>query len=326
MSMIADAVASLNIVAKFSHVWWLYALSLSSTGAGAFLCYLQQRRRGERSIGDFLGFVFPKRVIFHRSARLDLWFLLVRRLTFPFIVAPFTLSSAIFAAWVAGELTLAFGPPMPMEPSFTAAAALTLSLLLGTDFGYFVCHYLQHRIPLLWEFHKVHHAAPVLIPPTVRRLHPIDDISRGLFITLSSGLIGSIFLYLYPTGGVAEVTVAGMDAYFISELLVCHHLRHSHLSLRFGDILESIFISPAMHQLHHSTDPRHYGKNFGFLFAFWDRLLGTLIRSDSKTTYEFGLSGDEHLAYDSVWAFYSLPFIGLFRRYFARWGHLRPGI
>ena len=320
--MFANAVASLDIVAKFSHVWWLYGLSLSSAGAGAFLCYLQLRPFGERSLRDFLAFVFPKRVIFHRSARLDLWFLLLRRLTLPFIIAPFIFSSATLAAWIAGKLTLAFGPPVPMQPTFASAAGLTLSLLLLNDFGYFVSHYLQHRLPLLWEFHKVHHAAPVLIPPTAWRIHPIDEIGRGLWIALSSAVTGSIFLYLYPAG-VAEVTVVGMDAYFISELLVCHSLRHSHLPLRFGYILESVFISPAMHQLHHSIDPRYYDKNFGFLFAVWDRLLGTLILPDADTAYELGLSDGEHLAYDSVWAFYTLPVVNLFRRYGAPIGRRR---
>jgi sterol desaturase/sphingolipid hydroxylase (fatty acid hydroxylase superfamily) len=322
--MFADAVASLSIVAKFSHVWWLYGLSLSSAGAGAFLYYRQLTPRGEGSFGNFLACVFPKRVIFHRSARLDLWFLLVRRLTLPFIIAPFIFSSATLAAWIAGKLTLAFGPPILMLPSVAAAAGLTLSLLVVTDLGYFVSHYLQHRIPLLWEFHKVHHAAPVLIPPTAWRIHPIDEIGRGFWIALSSAVTGSIFLYLYPAG-VAEVTVAGIDAYFLAELLVCHSLRHSHLPLRFGRIVESVIISPAMHQLHHSTDARHCDKNFGFLFAVWDRLLGTLTLPDADTAYELGLSGGEHLAYDSVWAFYSLPFKNLFRRYFARAFRLRPG-
>lgn len=322
--MIANTVASLNIITKFSQVWWLYGLSLLSAGIGAFLCYRQITARGEGSLGDFLAFVFPKRVIFHRSARLDLWFLLVRRLTRPFIIAPFIFSSATFAAWIASKLTLAFGPLTPMQPGFAAAAGLTLSLLVVSDFGFFVAHYLQHRVPLLWEFHKVHHAAPVLIPPTAWRTHPIDEIGRGFWVALSNAVLGSIFLYLFPAG-VAEVTVAGMDAYFLSEILICNNLRHSHLPLRFGRILESVVISPAMHQLHHSTDQRHYAKNFGFLFTVWDRLLGTLILPDANTAYEFGLSEGEHLAYDSVWAFYSLPFTNLFRGYFAGGFRLRPG-
>jgi sterol desaturase/sphingolipid hydroxylase (fatty acid hydroxylase superfamily) len=312
--MFANVIASLNIIAKFSHVWWLYGLSLSSTGAGALLCYFQRRPRGERSIGDFLGFVFPKRVILHRSARLDVYFVVLRRLASPFIVAPFVFSSATLAAWIARQYTLAFGPATPMQPSLAAAVELTLALLVVTDFGYFASHYLQHRISVLWEFHKLHHAAPVLVPPTVARLHPVDDIGRGLCVGLSGAITSSIFLYLYPSG-VTEVTVAGMDAFFVAQLLNCHHLRHSHLSLQFGHILESLFISPAMHQIHHSTDPRHYGKNFGALFSIWDRLLGTLVLSDGETTYEFGLSGNEHDAYDSVWKFYSLPFTTLCRRH-----------
>ena len=36
-------------------------------------------------------------------------------------------------------------------------------------------HYCQHRFPLLWEFHKVHHSARVMHPLTNYREHPIDN-------------------------------------------------------------------------------------------------------------------------------------------------------
>ena len=302
-----------EIVARFSHVWWLYALSFISTAVGALLCYVQLRPHRLRSFRDLAGFVFPKRVLLHRSVRLDLWFLLVRRLTSPWIVAPFLLSSAAAAHWIAIQLTLLFGPPAPMTPSLAAAIGLTLLVLVASDFAIFISHFLQHRIPVLWEFHKVHHAAPVLIPATVLRIHPIDEIGRGLCISLCNAAVGSVFLYFYPAG-VEEVAVVGLDAYFVLDLLIFNQLRHSHLPLRFGGLLESVFISPALHQLHHSVDPRHHGKNYGFTFAIWDRLLGTLVRPDNDTVYELGLSDGEHLAYDSVWAFYTLPFVRLCRR------------
>ena len=320
-SMLTHAIAALDLqnnIARYSQVGWLYGLSFLWTGLGAFLCYRQLRPHNERSFGDFLAFVFPKRVIFHRSARLDICFVVVRRLMQPFAVAPFVFSAAVLGSWIAGTFAAAFGPPMPVRPSVAPAAVLTLLLLLANDFAYFLVHYLQHRIPFLWEFHKVHHSAPVLIPPTSRRLHPVDDIGRGLFSGLGTAAVSGVFLYLYPVG-VTEVTVAGMDAYILLELLVFHNLRHSHLPMRFSPILESIVISPAMHQLHHSNNSRHHDRNFGFLFAIWDRLFGTLMLPDAEPVCELGLSNGEHLAYNSLWALYSLPFVKLFRGYAARW-------
>src|SRR4029453_5732873 len=39
--------------------------------------------------------------------------------------------------------------------------------------GYWFNHWLSHKVPLLWEFHKVHHNAEVLTPLTNFRVHPV---------------------------------------------------------------------------------------------------------------------------------------------------------
>ena len=54
---------------------------------------------------------------------------------------------------------------------FTLAVMARLRL-----WAIFVAHYLQHRVPVFWEFHKVHHSAQVLTPITLYRMHPIDDM------------------------------------------------------------------------------------------------------------------------------------------------------
>ena len=242
--------------------------------------------------------------------------MLFRSLIEPFAVAPFVFTAAALGAWIAGHLTAAFGPPMPMTPSVAPGVVLALLLLIANDFAYFLAHYLEHRIPLLWEFHKVHHSAPVLIPPTALRLHPVDEIGQKLFVALSTAAVSGAFLYLYPVG-VTEVTVAGLNAYFLSRLLIFYKLRHSHLPLRFSPLLEAMVISPAMHQLHHSNNPRHYDRNFGLQFAIWDRMFGTLMLSDAEPISELGLSNGEHLAYNGLLALYCLPFVKVFRRYAA---------
>jgi sterol desaturase/sphingolipid hydroxylase (fatty acid hydroxylase superfamily) len=247
---------------------------------GAF-CYRQERPRPERSVPDFLAYVFPKRVMFHPSARLDLYFVVVRWLTRPVLIAPFLFSSAVLGHWIAGELARVFGPSGSMPPPLASRILLTVAVVVSSDLGIFCAHYLQHRVPALWEFHKVHHAAEVLIPPTVLRIHPVDDIGRSLSIGLCIAVASSFFLYLYPAG-IAEVGVAGVKAYLVLELLIFSQLRHSHLPLRFGAGLERVLVSPAMHQLHHSIEPRHHDRNFGLAFAIWDRLLGTLMLPDTE--------------------------------------------
>nr|WP_216092588.1 sterol desaturase family protein [Candidatus Marithrix sp. Canyon 246] len=45
----------------------------------------------------------------------------------------------------------------------------TLSLFIFSDLTRYLLHRLLHSIPILWEFHKVHHSAKVLNPFTFYR-------------------------------------------------------------------------------------------------------------------------------------------------------------
>jgi hypothetical protein len=65
-------------------------------------------------------------------------------------------------------------------------------------------------------------------------------------------------------------------------------LRHSHIKIRYPKIIERIFISPGQHQIHHSTEKKHFDKNFGVAFAIWDLMFGSLAFSE-KATHRFGL-------------------------------------
>jgi len=38
-----------------------------------------------------------------------------------------------------------------------------------------------------------------------------------------------------------------------------------------------VLVTPDLHRIHHSTDVPEQSANFGFLFAFWDRLFGTFL-------------------------------------------------
>ena len=54
-----------------------------------------------------------------------------------------------------------------------------------------------------------------------------------------------------------------------------------------------LFQSPAHHQVHHSTDPRHFDKNLGFALAVWDWLFGTLhIPAREREVNHYGVGGE----------------------------------
>jgi sterol desaturase/sphingolipid hydroxylase (fatty acid hydroxylase superfamily) len=74
--------------------------------------------------------------------------------------------------------------------------------------------------------------------------------------------------------------------------------------------------------LHHSVDPRHYDKNFGLLFSFWDRLFGTLCVPRPDEDFKFGLVDRDVRDYQSLAGLYVMPLKRM-------WGHIarriRPG-
>ena len=199
--------------------------------------------------------------------------------------------------------------PMP-GPSLTATPAAELAymiaIILAADLGFFIGHYLTHKVPLLWEFHKVHHSAPVLNPLTNYRFHPLDRIPLGLFMGLLTALVKGGFAFAYP-GGIAEMTAVNVGVLLLFNLSA--NLRHSHIWLSYGWHLSHVLSSPAQHQIHHGSESRHIDKNFGLMFSVWDWIAGTLYVPRAREEVRFGLSGREHEEYDSLWRLYSLPFV-----------------
>ena len=92
-------------------------------------------------------------------------------------------SFTVFAdAFEAALLLLWSAPAAASEVTLPIRAAYGGAIFLAADFGFFFGHYLGHKVPLLWEFHKVHHSAEVLSPLTNYRFHPLDRVLLGLCI------------------------------------------------------------------------------------------------------------------------------------------------
>ena len=114
----------------------------------------------------------------------------------------------------------------------------------------------------------------MLVGVTKDRIHPLDDILNRLWDGVLPGLAYGAWLFfaLNPV----ELTIFGMNVYLLRKILILDYVRHTHLKISFGRWLNNIIICPRYHQLHHSRDPRHYNRNFGFVFTVWDQVFGTL--------------------------------------------------
>ncbi|RYE40116.1 MAG: sterol desaturase family protein, partial [Hyphomicrobiales bacterium] len=110
-----------------------------------------------------------------------------------------------------------------------------------------------------------------------------------------------------------EVTLFGLNVYVIRNILMMDFVRHTHLKISFGP-LNNVVLCPHWHQAHHSVDPRHYDKNFGLLFSFWDRLFGTLYVPHRDEDFRFGLMDRDAHEYQSLFGLYILPLKKMGRR------------
>ncbi len=324
MMWLDDIVAefSVRVLAPFMHFAipssriFVVFLGTALLIAFAVFCYQCSRSASDKGlIRGFLRYCFPKSVYWHPSARLDYMFFILNRILFPLLFAPLILSEAITAEPFEQMLTGLFGDSGVLgEPGLWATVTYTLAVLLVGDGVRFAAHYLQHRVPALWEFHKIHHSAEVLTPITVYRMHPVDDLLVLSMLSLSLGTIGTLFAFLFE-GPLVELTIWGTNLGYFAFYVFGYNLRHTHIWLPYPQVLSHVFISPAQHQIHHSAAPRHFDKNFGFMFAFWDWMAGSLYVPARHEAIEFGLSGEDARHYDSLWHLYWCPFVRLRDRY-----------
>lgn len=286
----------------------------------AFFLYLHRKRKPQKNTekySSFWNFIGGNKVYFHKSAIIDYQFYFMRVIfgnlillpIFAFLIAPEFISGEIWGQWWQALL----GPNEGViEKTTTTTIIYALVLFIVGDFSHYWVHRIFHS-GLLWEFHKVHHSAEVLVPQTANRVHTVETLAERLsYITLSTPFTG-LFIYLYgePISG---YTILGALYTYMIFNAIASNLRHSHVWLSFGPFWEHFINSPAQHHIHHSTNPAHFNKNFGTNLSIWDWMFGTLhITSPDEEELEFGLAPEENANYDNVIELFYKPFIMFYK-------------
>ena len=268
---------------------------------------------GLRRLKNFGIFCFPGRVYGHKSAKIDYLFFIVNRIAFPWLIAPLIIGVATIS-----QISNLFFMQFSVLSGVMGNAGLgdkiffTLCTLIVMDAALYVSHYLLNNVPILWEFHKVHHSAEVLTPITVYRMHPVDDLLAGTLGSIAIGMLTGFFQTLYDDG-LSLFAVAGLNIGLFAFYVFGYNLRHSHIWLTYPPLVSHIFISPAQHQMHHSKDPKHFNCNLGFIFAFWDWAARRLYVPMQKEELVFGISDEDPRDYNSVHRLYWRPFVRAFK-------------
>lgn len=273
------------------------------------------RVRGRQTL---LQFLFPREIWLHRSAKLDYRLAIVRPLVQAAIFAPIALSVPAGALLLARLLWKHVGILPRFELSGTTILVLfSVCAFVAEDLARYLVHRLSHRIPALWELHKVHHSAEVLTPLTIYRTHPIESFLMRSGAAIGLTLTAGVFTWLFP-GRVQALEIMGVYLLTFVWNLLGSNLRHSHVWLSYGPVLERVFISPAQHQIHHSVEARHHDRNFGSALAVWDWVGGTLFVTRGRERLRFGLPETARNHEDRVLSVFFAPLGAIGRRLTAR--------
>ncbi|GJD94834.1 sterol desaturase family protein [Methylobacterium iners] len=286
----------------------LIATGLLLLSALACAVFAYWRTTENRSFKEFFEFAVPREVILHPSAKADLLFWVTKKALMPFLLIPAGVTFVVAVGYATKlAITSVFGlsEPLVAGPAGPWTVVLfTLTMLLAYDLSYYLYHTAQHRFPILWELHKVHHSAEVMVGITKDRVHPLDELMNRMWDGVIPGICFGIWAVIQLN--LVELTIFGVNVYVMRNILMMDFVRHTHLKISFGP-LNNIILCPHWHQLHHSTHPKHYDKNFGLLFSFWDRLFGTLRVPEPNESFNFGLVDRDVRDYQSLSGLYLLP-------------------
>lgn len=253
---------------------------------------LRLKYPGSFSLQLLMSSLFSKKVWLSESSFADIKLLLFNRVLFGGVVTQVVSKSTVglgvyFLLMDTGWFS---ATPAVILPGYVYALIFTVTLFVVDDYSRYWTHRALHRIPILWEFHKVHHSATTLTPLTVFRTHPLEAVVFSIRGALVQGTVVGIAFAVIGSN-LNLLTILGAN--FLSVLFhaVGSNLRHSHIPLRYPRWLEHWLVSPAQHQLHHSVSEEHFDKNFGVAFACWDLIHGTHHFSQGRRL-TYGLSGD----------------------------------
>jgi len=141
------------------------------------------------------------------------------------------------------------------------AGIVTLSVIL-LDMIIYWQHRLFHTVPLLWRFHKMHHADSHVDTTTGLRFHPVE-------IAISLGVKAAAVALL----GIPAVAIVIFEVALNGFALFNH--ANIRLSQKWDDRVGRVLITQRLHRIHHSQAKAESNSNYGFSVSWWDRLFNS---------------------------------------------------
>lgn len=181
-------------------------------------------------------------------------------------------------AWL--DLGLLKGQPLLVQ---------AVVFFLCADLYSYWTHRALHKFDVLWAFHTMHHVPERITYASSARFHPVEI------------LVSYVGFYVL-------VRVAGVNPLawlpILAFMEVMLNAQHTRIPWKLGPLYH-VFVTPSFHRFHHSSDPRHFDRNFGSVLSIWDHIFGTALPRDEPAPRALGIAGIRH---ESFWSTLAAPF------------------
>ena len=137
------------------------------------------------------------------------------------------------------------------------------------DLFIYLQHVMFHVVPIFWRLHRMHHTDLNIDVTTGMRFHPIEII-----LSMVVKLLVVISLGIPPVAVIFFEVLLNVMAMF----------NHGNIYIpdKTDRTLRWLIVTPDMHRIHHSVDPKETNSNYGFNLSVWDRLFGTYRKQPKK--------------------------------------------
>ena len=184
----------------------------------------------------------------------------------PFVTVPISVWAATTQLWT--------------RPDF-GWVGLALDFVV-LDLWTYAWHRANHRWPLLWRFHRVHHLDQFLDVTSAVRFHPgevlVSALARAPLIIIADVPLAALLVF---------------DAVMLAGAL----FHHSNLRLPQGAeaALRILLVTPSHHWVHHHVARADTDSNYGAMLTLWDRLFGSWSPTIRTPDMKIGAGDDADL-------------------------------
>jgi sterol desaturase/sphingolipid hydroxylase (fatty acid hydroxylase superfamily) len=168
------------------------------------------------------------------------------------------------------------------------SAQLVLAFL-ALDLVRYLVHWADHRVPILWTFHRVHHSTEALDATAGLRMHLVDFLQLSAIPVLVFGVVLRV--------GPGWIVPLALSIGIVADGLEHANLRFT-LDKPWRRAWFRLFNNPLFHSWHHTREGHRCDGNYANALPMWDRLFGTEVTPAGMQVDPpegFGLADDQAL-------------------------------